>query len=80
MAQFEVTIKADAMTITVEAEDEEEAEQIGLARWNKEYNIDQVYAEPITECEHETVVASTSDPAWEGYECIKCGETFDEAP
>ena len=30
------------------------------------------------ECDHETSVASTSYPPWDGYQCIKCGALFDE--
>ena len=29
-------------------------------------------------CDHETVIASTSFPEWEGHQCIKCGELFNE--
>ena len=29
-------------------------------------------------CDHETVIASTSFPPWEGYQCIKCHELFSE--
>lgn len=51
MPKFEVTVRADALTITVWAKDEDQAEEIGLARWHNEYNIDQVYAEPVPDDE-----------------------------
>ena len=46
--------------------------------WFLEQQMASDYTASKEQCDHETVIASTSFPEWEGHQCIKCGELFNE--